>query len=44
MSGRQMHRTGEEGEVSVDATLQLDLGTAEQSIAAYLKDPSVELA
>ena len=43
MSGRQEHRTGEDEEVSVDATLELGLGTVEQSIEAYLKDPSVDL-
>jgi len=43
MFGRQEHQTDEDQEVSVDATLELDLGTVEQSIEAYLKDPSVEL-
>jgi len=41
MVGRHKHRTDEDEEVSVDATLELDLGTVEQSIEAYLKDPSV---
>ena len=42
MSGRQMHRTDEDEEVSVDATLELDFGTVEQSIETYLRDPSVD--
>ena len=43
MFGRHKHQTDEDEEVSVDATLELDLGTAEESIEAYLKDPSVDL-
>ncbi len=43
MFGRQKHQTDEDEEVSVDANLELDLGTVEQSIEAYLKDPSVDL-
>ena len=43
MFGRHKHQTDEEDEVSVDATLELELDTVEQSIEAYLKDPSVDL-
>jgi len=43
MFGRQEHQTDEGEEVSVDANLELDLGMVEQSIEAYLKDPSVDL-
>lgn len=43
MFGRDKHQTDEDEEVSVDATLELDLGTVEQSIEAYLKDPTVNL-
>ena len=39
MRGRHKHQTDEDEEVSVDATLELDLGTVEQSIEAYLKVP-----
>ena len=35
MFGRQKHQTDEDEEVSVDATLELDLGAVEQSIEAY---------
>ena len=43
MLGRQKHQTDEDEKVSVDANLELNLGTVEQSIEAYLKDPSVDL-
>ena len=43
MFGRQEHQTDEDKEISVDATLELDLGAVEQSIEAYLNDPSEEL-
>jgi hypothetical protein len=43
MFGGQKHQADENQVVDVDATLELDLGTVEQSIAAYLRDPSVDL-
>jgi len=43
MFGRQKHQTDEDEKISVDATLELDLGAVEQSIEAYLNDPSEEL-
>ena len=43
MFGRHKHQTDEDEDVSVDATLELELGTVERSIEAYLKDPSVGL-
>ena len=39
MFGRHKHQTDEDEEVSVDATLELELDTVGQSIEAYLKDP-----
>jgi len=41
--GRHEHQSDEDDEVSVDATLELELDTVEQAIEAYLKDPSVDL-
>jgi len=43
MFGRQKHHTDENEKVSVDANLELDLGTVEQSIEAYLEEPSADL-
>ncbi len=43
MFGRHKHQSDEDDEVSVDATLELELDTVEQSTEAYLKDPSVDL-
>ena len=43
MFGRHKHQTDEDEEVSVDATLELELDTVGQSIEAYLKDPSIDL-
>jgi len=43
MFGRHKHQSDEDEEVSVDAALELDLGTVEHSIEAYLRDPSVGL-
>ena len=43
MFARQKHQTDDVENVSVDAMLELNLGTVEQSIEAYLKDPSLEL-
>ena len=43
MFGRHEHQSDEDDEVSVDATLELELDTVEQSTEAYLKDPSVDL-
>jgi hypothetical protein len=40
---RQKHRTDDVENVSVDAILELDLGTVEQSVEAYLEDPSLAL-
>ena len=41
MFGRHKRHHDDE-EVAVDATLELDLGTVEESIKAYLEDPSDE--
>jgi len=43
MSGHHEQPTGEGEGVPVDATLEGDLAAVEQSVAAYLKDPSVTL-
>ena len=43
MFGRQKHQIGEDEDVAVDVTLERDLATVEESIEAYLKDPSVNL-
>ena len=43
MFARQKHQTDDVENVSVDAILELNLGAVEQSIEAYLKDPSLEL-
>ncbi len=43
MFKRQKQQTDGDEEVAVDATLELDLGTVEESIEAYLKDPSLIL-
>ncbi len=43
MFGRQKRPLDEEEDVAVDATLERDLGAAEESIEAYLRDPSVTL-
>lgn len=43
MSGRQEHQSGHDDEVAVDAALELDLGTVEASIEAYLENPSATL-
>jgi hypothetical protein len=42
MFGRQKHQADEGEDVSVDATLELDLAAVEQSIQRYLGDPSVD--
>ncbi len=42
MFGRHKRQTDEEA-TAVDATLELDLGTVEESIDAYLQDPSDDL-
>jgi hypothetical protein len=42
MFGRQKHQADEDEDVSVDATLELDLAAVEQSIERYLGDPSVD--
>ena len=41
MFRRQKQETDEDEDVAVDAALELDLGTVEESIEAYLEDPSV---
>ena len=43
MLGRGKHQTGEDEDVAVDASLELDIETLEESIGAYLKNPSVDL-
>ncbi len=43
MLGRGRHQTGEDEDVAVDASLELDIETVEQSIEAYLKNSSVDL-
>ena len=43
MFGRGRHQTGEDEDVAVDASLELDIETVEDAIEAYLKNPSVEL-
>ncbi len=43
MFGRQKHEADEDEGVAVDVSLELDLSTVEQSVAAYLKDPSIAL-
>jgi hypothetical protein len=43
MFRRQKQETDEYEDVAVDATLEFDLGSVEESIASYLKDPSVTL-
>jgi len=40
VSRRQNHQSEGDREVAVDATLEADLGAAEEAIDAYLKDPS----
>ena len=41
MFRRQKQETDKDEDVAVDAALELDLGTVEGSIEAYLEDPSV---
>ena len=41
MFGRRKRKHDEE-DVAVDATLELDLGTVEESVEAYLQGPSDE--
>ena len=43
MFRRQKPETDEDEDVAVDAGLELDLGTVEQAVEAYLEDPSVTL-
>jgi len=43
MFGRHKHETGDDEEVAVDATLELDLGAVEEAIETYLEDPSAQL-
>ncbi len=42
MFGRQKRQADGDEDVSVDATLELDLAKVEQSIERYLRDPSVD--
>ncbi len=43
MLGRGKHQTHENEDIAVDASLELDIETVEESIEAYLKNPSVDL-
>jgi hypothetical protein len=43
MFRRQKQETDEDDDVAVDAILEFDLGSVEESIEAYLKDPTFTL-
>ena len=43
MLGRGNHQTGEDEDVAVDASLELDIEAVEESVEAYLKNSSVDL-